>query len=713
MSISMEMITLIMLVTGGLSALAYMIGQQHWLRRQVVREKPIQLIADEIKKGVYSFIKRQYSVAFEIIGVFFILLVWMAYNDFITWYTPFAVLSGAGFSALAAYLGLLAAVKANAATAHATKKGLAESVKTAINGGAIMGFSVCSFGMLDLAFWYSLIYFQNPNISVYEFNEILVSTIITFAFGASFMAYMARVAGGIFTKSADSAADSVGKGEYGWEEDDPRNPATIADNVGDNVNDIQAMGQDLNESYVAGNAAAMEAGFYSFNTQSAVFGVSLGVSILVGLPLAVSVIGIFASIIGLTVLKAKSNDLKSLLNAFRAGVYLTSVLIAIVSAPLVYYLFGDLNRWYTIVIGLITGNVLASISEYYTSTAYSPVRRLANKAEGGHASVVVAGESLGRESVLFTTLALCLGMLAAFYVSGGGNFAEGIYGVSLAAVSMLATLPITLTIDAFGPIADNAQGLLEMSQIDGERLKIGNTLDALGNTTAATGKGYAIGSAAFAAIALLNALWHSIERSVIQFNLPAIALGYDKVIWIMAGLLLGIAVPWMFSSYLLKAVGNTAFVLIQEIKRQVKELGILTGLNPPDTERCVSISLKAAQRYSIVPALLVILIPFIVAVVGGPLTLIAFLTGSLFSAFTQAVYMNNAGGAWDNAKKLIEAGYLGGKHTDAHRAAITGDMVGDPYKDTAGPALNILIKLMVTFSILMAPLTIYLHSVLF
>lgn len=710
-----EILNLLILVLGGLVSLTYVFSKQRWLNRQIVAEHGIENVAEKIRTGVRSFIRKQFSTAFAVIGIFFIFISWMVAKEFLnSWYTPFAVLSGAFFSALSAYFGLLAAVKANAVTAAFTKKGLNQAFRAALNGGSVMGFSVCGFGLLDLAFWYALIYFQHPDMPSYEMMEILTSTVITFAFGASFMAFMARVAGGIFTKSADSAADTVGKGEFGWEEDDVRNPATIADNVGDNVSDVAGMGQDLNESYVGGNVASMEAGFQAFHSYAAVFGVAIAASVLVMLPLAISTIGIIASMIGLYSIRAKDNSFKALLNAVRRGVYLTSVLIVLGSIPLIHYFFDNWNFVYAIIIGLVTGNALAFVSEYYTSSSYKPVLNLAKKAEGGHASIVVEGQALGMESVLSSALILVIGMVSAFYLVGYGDYNLGIYGVSLAAVAMLSTLPITLTIDAFGPIADNAQGLLEMNKIDGERARIGNNLDALGNTTAATGKGYAIGSAAFAAIALINALWHTIESAMTRFNLPFLEIDLSiNNIWIMSGLLIGGAVPWLFSSYLLRAVGNTAFILIKEIKRQVRELGINRGENSPDYQKCVTISLAAAQKYSIVPAFLVIVIPFIVALIGGPAMLLSFLLSALFSAFCKAVYMNNAGGAWDNAKKMIEAGFLGGKNTDAHRAAITGDMIGDPYKDTAGPALNILIKLMVTFSILMAPLTMYLHYLWF
>lgn len=716
-NLNLENLNLLILILASFVSLLMVFIKKRWLNKQLVTDEGILLVSGHIKKATLSFIKRQYFTAGKVIFLIFLLLVFLAFKGFLSYYTPFAVLSGAFFSALSAYLGMLAAVKANAITAFFTKLGINKSFKAALNGGAVMGFSVCGFGLLDLAFWYGLIKFMNPEMPVEELMGIITQTIITFAFGASFMAFWARVSGGIFTKSADSAADTVGKGEYGLAEDDARNPATIADNVGDNANDVAGMGQDLNESYVGGNAASMEAAFYSHGSFVTYFGIAISVATLVMVPLAISAMGILASIIGLATIKVNGHGFRQLLFSVRRGVYLTSFLIALGSFFLSKYAIGNLSLFWPVLIGLFTGNGIAWVAEYYTSTNYRPVKRLTEKATGGYAAVIVDGLALGKESVLVTALVLIGGMLGAFYVVGGGDFNLGIYGVSLAAVAMLSTLPITLTIDAFGPIADNAQGLLEMNKIEGERARIGNDLDSLGNTTAATGKGYAIGSAAFAAIALINALWHVIHRAldglVEKFGvIPEIVISINDI-WIVSGLILGTAVPWLFSSKLLRAVGNTAFIMIAEIHRQIKELGILDGKNPPDYQSCVDIATRAAQRYSIQPAILVIVIPMAVAIFGGPAMLLAFLLASLVSSFAQAVYMANAGGAWDNAKKMIEAGLHGGKNSDAHRAAIVGDMIGDPFKDTAGPSLNILIKLMVTLSILMAPLTMYLHYLFF
>ena len=692
-------LNLIILYSAAITSLLMMISKKFWIKKQEVLEPEILKISKDVHKGTISFLKRQYTSSAWVIGSAFFVLLFLAYKDFISFYTPFAVLTGAFFSALSAYLGMTTATKANAVTAHYTKFGLNKSFRAALNGGAVMGFSVCGFILLDLALWYSIISAFSPNLPEAELMEVITSTIITFSFGASFMAFMARVAGGIFTKAADFAADMVGKGRYNLEEDDPRNPASKADMVGDNASDIAGMGQDLYESFGAGIAAAMQAGSM------------LLFSAFVMIPLSISALGIFASIIGLAMIR--TNNEEKLLGSIRRGIYSTSILIIAGSAFIIYFSTGSLTLVVPIIIGLLTGNGISWICEYYTSTDYKPVKLLAKKAEISHASVVLGGLSLGKKSVLPIALVLVVGMISSFYFAGFGDYNLGIYGVSLAAVAMLSTLPITLTVDAFGPIADNAQGLIEMTGGNEKRKRIGNSLDALGNTTAATGKGYAIGSAALAAVALIGALSNTIQSALIKFNLPT-EINTDALnVLFLAGLLLGVAVPWLFSAKLLDAVNEASTVMINEIERQIEKLGILEGKNEPDYNKCIDISTKAAQHYSIVPAILVIVFPILIAILGGPTMIIAFLLGALFSGFCSAVKMSNAGGAWDNAKKYIEAGFLGGKNSPAHKAAITGDMVGDPYKDTAGPSLNILIKLMITVSILTCPVTMFLHYLIF
>lgn len=697
---------LLVIAVGFILAFAVVLNRRLFIMRILI-DPDTQEIAGYIRRAVMSFIMKQYGTSFKIIGAIFVLLLYLASKEFVTWYVPFAVLSGATFSALSAFVGMYYATFANAATAVSTKDGLRQAVYTSLSGGAIMGFSVCGFVLLDLFIWYLIIYTTNAHLTDTEISTILTTTIITFSFGGSFMAFMARVAGGIFTKAEDFAADLVGKGRYSMAEDDKRNPATIGDNAGDIASDCGGMGQDLYESYVAGNAAAMEAGVHSYETSAVYYGLGILASQMLMIPLAISAIGVLASIVGLWSIKVDGHGFRQLLKSFRRAVYITSAIVAVGSGILIYRIMGDLNLWYCVLIGLAAGNTIAYIAEYYTSTCFNPVKRLADKARGGDANVIVEGLAIGSESATYTGVALVVYMMLAYYFGD-------VYGISIAAVAMLSTLPITLSIDAFGAIADNAQGLLEMTGIHGERAKIGNDLDALGNTTAATGKGYAIGSAAFAAIALLAALWHLtvIVTGTLGVDASQINLEITNS-FVVTGIILGVSIPWIFSAKLLRAVGNTAYVIMEEVERQIIELGILEGKSLPDYEKCVSIAVAAAQKYSIVPAILVSIIPLTVAVIGGPAMLMAFLLGAVASAFSKGVYMANAGGAWDNAKKLIEAGLHGGKGSMPHKASVTGDCVGDPYKDTVAPSLNILTKLMVTISILFLPVTLWLHYLIF
>ncbi|MGE5426050.1 MAG: sodium-translocating pyrophosphatase [Bacillota bacterium] len=742
----METLIFAIVMFASLLSLSVVVVKLKWLRRQEVLEPELVRLSGYIKTGVASFIRRMYLTSGKIIGGIFIFLLLLALSGWLNVLTPWAVLSGAFFASLSSYFGMTAAARANKIVAYLTKFGLKAAFKGALNGGAVMGFSVCGFGLLDLAIWYLIIMWTSPQMGMYEQIEVLTSTVITFSFGASYIAFMARVSGGIYTKSADEAADTVGKGEFNLNEDDYRNPAVIADNTGDIASDVYGMGTDLNESFVGGNAASMEAGYQAaathvqvygvpsavssfhsteqiasnelgagaLQTNSTVFGLGMTAALLVMLPLAISALGILASLIGLYAIRVKDNSLKELLKSVRRGVYLSSLLVVIGSFFIVYYTFEDLGYFWSVVIGLVTGNAISFVSEYHTSASYKPVQRLAEKANGGHASVVIEGNALGMSSVLYTAIVLVAGMIASYFVAGHGDYNLGLYGISLSAVSMLSTLPLTLTIDAFGPIADNAQGLLEMARIDGDRAVIGNNLDATGNTTAATGKGYAIGSAAFAAFVLVNALRHVINSVMIRHGIDASEVTYSIFdIWTISGIIIGVSVPWLFSARLLRAVGDTAVVMMNEIRRQFATMGILEGKSLPDYQKCIDISVKAAQKESRFPAFMVIFIPLIIGILGGPNMLLAYLLGALASGFGQAVFMANAGGAWDNAKKLIESGWYGGKNSPAHKAAITGDMNGDPYKDTAGPSLNILIKLMVTVSILAAPITIPLHFLVF
>lgn len=683
------------------------------LKKEKEIDQKIQVIASYIRKGAKSFIRQQYIVAGRDIFIFSALLGLAAYYGYVSIYTPFAVFTGAFFSGLAAYIGMVAATLAGGIVSQKTEDGISETVKFGLRGAAVMGFVVTGFVLADLSLWYGIIYFTNPGLEENDLIQLIVSTVITFAFGSSYMAFRARVSGGIFTKAADFAADVVGKGEYKMDEDDPRNPAVIADNVGDNVSDVAGMGQDLNESYVGGNVAAMEAGCFAFENYAILLGVSISAAVMIRIPIAISCIGLIASMIGLLVIRSKSCEFKKLLNSFRKGVYLTSLLTLIGSFFLIYFTFGNLNFFWAVLGGLLVGNLSSFVSEYYTSSSNRPTKNVAKQATAGHPSVILKGTSSAYESSFVTALVVVVGMIFVFLASGGAtDFNLGIYGISIAAVAMLSTLPITLTIDAFGPIADNAQGILEMSGIKGERAKIANSIDSLGNTTAATGKGYAISSAAFASVALLNALWHIVVFNMDKYNLPLDSIDLSITnIWIIAGLIIGIATPFLFVSKLLNSVNEAAFVLIAEIKKQLPK--ILSGEKEPNYDICIVEATKASQKGSIFPGIMVLVFPTVIWIFGGPGMAIAFLVSALGTSFLTAVFMANAGGSWDNAKKYIEAGNLGGKGSPAHDAAITGDMVGDPYKDTAGPSLNILIKLMITYSIMASGLLLNAHYSLF
>jgi K(+)-stimulated pyrophosphate-energized sodium pump len=706
-----------LIFTAGTSMLALFYVYLRWrqlLSNSGVVDPEMLKISSIIKKATQSFVRLQSLVSGRDIGIIVILLFIANYFGYISIYTPFAVFTGAFFSAFAAYIGMMAACTANAIVASNTKYGILKAFSSAMQGGSVMGFIVVGFGLLDLSIWYAIIYYTNLDLPASEVSGLIVSTVITFAFGASYMAFRARVSGGIFTKSADSSADIVGKGEYKLDEDDPRNPAVIADNAGDNASDIAGMGQDLNESYVGGNAASMEAGLSLFQSSAITFGVMISIATLIKIPLAVSCIGVVASIIGLSIVKSKKADLKSLITSVRRGVYLASIIVIIGSFFLIRFTFDNLNFFWPIVIGILTGNAISFIAEYFTSASNKPTQKLAAKSKDGHASVIIEGHAIGYESAAYTIILVVVGIILSFVLSGGSleNKEVGIYGLSLAAVAMLSILPITLTIDAFGPIADNAQGILEMRRIKGKRAEIANAMDSLGNTTAATGKGQAIGSAAFASLSLIWALDHIVKLSMTKYSLPINVLdpSLDNI-YVITGLMLGVAVPFLFVSKLLRAVGDTASKLIKEIKDHIVQ--IINGTEEPNYQRCVTIATKEAQKQSIFPGVMVIVIPTIIYVFGGPDMIKGFLLSSLAMSFGLAILQSNAGGAWDNAKKYIEAGNFGGKGSLAHEAAITGDMIGDPYKDTSGPSLNILIKLMITYSIMATPVLVNLHFAIF
>ena len=694
-------------------------------------------ISKAVQEGALAYLKQQYSVVGLVFVILFIVLGVLAWVfKLISGFVPFAFITGGFFSGLAGFIGMSVATRANCRTAQAASEGLNAGLRVAFSAGTVMGMTVVGLGLLDLSIWWTLLRYTFK-VPIEQIPPIM----ITFGMGASSMALFARVGGGIFTKAADVGADLVGKVEAGIPEDDPRNPAVIADNVGDNVGDVAGMGADLYESYVGSIVATMALG--------AIGSLSIPqVSVLqtIQIPISIGTIGVICSIIGTFFVRAKGDASQTvLLAALRRGVYLSTGLIAALSFLFVWFTVGPqfIGVWGAMLAGLIAGNVVGYFTEYYTSDSYKPTQRLANESLTGPATIIIGGLALGMVSTLIPVLVVVVATLAAFYLSGGFvNATMGLYGVGLAAVGMLSTLGITLATDAYGPVADNAGGIAEMAGLPPEVRHRTDALDSLGNTTAATGKGFAIASAALTALALVAEFSNKIKEALepaLGVATVKVGQGFDRFYAglvdvsrdaaglvqsvairvdlmdpkVLMGLFLGAVLPFVFCALAMRAVGRAAGDMVKEVRRQFKEKpGILAGTDKPDYATCVQISTKGAQRAMIVPALLAILVPILVGVLLGPFTVIALLAGSLATGFVLAVMMANSGGAWDNAKKFIEKGNLGGKRSEPHKAAVVGDTVGDPFKDTAGPSLNILLKLMSMVSIVFATTTITLNDVI-
>lgn len=645
-------------------------------------------ISAKIRKGAMAYLKRQYKTVGIFFAVMFVILLVLAFMGMLTPYVPFAFLTGGFFSGLSGFIGMKIATYANSRTANGARESLNKGLKIAFSSGAVMGLTVVGLGLLDISVWFILLKF----VFKLPINEIM-SAMLTFGMGASSMALFARVGGGIFTKAADVGADLVGKVEVGIPEDDPRNPACIADNVGDNVGDVAGMGADLYESYVGSiiscGALAVSAG--------------LGLNgVLV--PMLIAAIGIISSIIGTFFVSTKENaDQKSLLGSLRRGTYASSILSAIGSAILIYTLIPEnANVFWAVISGLLAGVLIGFFTEYYTSDTYKPTKKLAGSSETGSATIIIDGLSLGMLSTAIPVIIIAVSIIISFFTAGGDatgeGFARGLYGVGLSAVGMLSTLGITLATDAYGPVADNAGGIAEMSGLDPEVRERTDALDSLGNTTAATGKGFAIGSAALTALALIVSYTNEVE-SVVELNLsitnPAVLIG----------LLIGAMLPFLFSSMTMKAVGRAAQKIVVEVRRQFREIkGLMSGEADADYETCIDICVKSSLKEMIAPAALGIIAPIVVGFVLGCNGVVGMLAGALVSGFVLAIMMSNSGGAWDNAKKYIEAGNFNGKGSENHKAAVVGDTVGDPFKDTAGPSVNILIKLLSMVSIVFASL---------
>ena len=651
----------------------------------------MQKIAQSIREGANAYLKHQYSTVAKVFAVVFVVLVIIAFasgGEMLSKFTPFAFLTGGIWSMLAGLIGMKIATNSNARTAQAASESLNRGLRVAFSSGAVMGFTVVGLGMLDISIWLMILHFGAGITDPVQLGNIIVMNGI----GASFMALFARVGGGIFTKAADVGADLVGKVEAGIPEDDPRNPAVIADNVGDNVGDVAGMGADLYESYVGS----------IISTAALAVAAGLGFKGVV-IPMSMAAIGILASIIGTFFVRTKENaSQKNLLGSLRLGTWISAALIAVAAFPLIYFGLGaeKIGFYFAILSGLLAGILIGVVTEYYTSDSYKPTKKLAGTSSTGPATVIIGGLSLGMLSTVLPVVIVGASVLASYFLSGGSDsYNNGLYGVGLSAVGMLATLGITLATDAYGPVADNAGGIAEMAHMGEEVRKRTDALDSLGNTTAATGKGFAIGSAALTALALIASYIAEIQVLKPDFNFNLTIINPPVLI----GLFIGGVLPFLFAALTMDAVGRCAQKIVVEVRRQFREIkGLMTGEADPDYASCVDICTRSAQREMIAPAIVAVAAPIIVGLILGVNGVAGMLAGATVSGFILAVMMANSGGAWDNAKKYIESGEYGGKGSDNHKAAVVGDTVGDPFKDTSGPSINILIKLLSMVSIVFA-----------
>ncbi len=650
-------------------------------------------IASAVKVGARTYLRKQNSIVSVFFGIVLLILLFLALRGYLIIFVPLAFLSGGFFSGLAGFIGMMVATSSSSRTANAARKSLNSGLQVAFSSGAVMGLVVVGFGLLHLSIWYFLLdwyYSVHPVPSGLSKISVITSTLLCSGMGASFVALFARVGGGIFTKAADVGADLVGKVEAGIPEDDPRNPAVIADNVGDNVGDVAGMGADLYESYIGSIVA------------TAALGVAAGLGLRgVGLPFVIAAVGALAAIIGTFFVRSGEEAKQGvLLAALRRGIFISSLLVAACSYFVIRLVLGPghLGVYFSVLSGLIAGLFIGFSTEFFTSSNFKTTRSVADAALSGPATVIIGGIAVGMLSTAFPVLVVGAVVLGSFFLSGGAaNFNAGLYGIGISAVGMLSTLGITLASDAYGPVADNAGGNAEMAGLGPEVRKRTDALDALGNTTAATGKGFAIGSAALTALALIAAYRQQVTLLGVELNLSLLNPN------LLVGLFVGAMLPFLFSSMTMQAVGRAAGSIITEVRRQFKEIpGIMEGRVKPDYALCVSIVTRAAQKEMILPSLTAIIAPILVGLLIGSEAVVGLLAGATVSGFVLAIMMANSGGSWDNAKKFIEEGHLGGKGSSAHKAAVVGDTVGDPFKDTSGPSLNILIKLMSMVSIVFA-----------
>lgn len=693
---------MVFVAIGSLIALIFAGAMFARVRKESPGTPEMEHISQAVSRGASAYLRRQYKGVGIFFLVIFLILLGMAVAGLLSYFTPFAFLTGGFFSGLSGFIGMKTATMANARTANAASRSLNRGLRVAFSAGSVMGFTVVGLGLLDLSIWYFFLHFWytsvQPVAGEAELIGNITSNMLTFGMGASSMALFARVGGGIFTKAADVGADLVGKVEAGIPEDDPRNPAVIADNVGDNVGDVAGMGADLYESYVGSivstSALAVAAGF-GMNG--------------VGVPMMLAAMGVLCSLFGTFFVRTKEGaSQKNLLRALRTGTYISAILIAIVSFFAVRWLLpANTGVYFSILSGLIAGVAIGALTEYYTSDTYRPTRRLSDSSETGSATVIISGLSLGMLSTVAPVVIVGVSVLISYFLSGGAqDFNMGLYGVGVSAVGMLSTLGITLATDAYGPIADNAGGIAEMTHMPATVRERTDALDSLGNTTAATGKGFAIGSAAITALALIASYIDKVHQIDPSFVMDLSITNPTVLI----GLFIGGMLPFLFAALTMDAVGKAAQSIVREVRRQFRSIkGLMEGKAEPDYAKCVDMCTRSAQKLMLAPALIAVITPIVVGLVLGVNGVAGLLAGTTVTGFVLAVMMANAGGAWDNAKKYIEGGAHGGKGSDCHKAAVVGDTVGDPFKDTSGPSINILIKLTSMVSIVFAGLIVAYH----
>lgn len=692
------MVAMYFVGAGSLMALVFAAFMFVRVRREPGGNPEMLRISGAVQKGANAYLRRQYKGVGIFFAAVFVILLVMAFCGFLSFFTPFAFLTGGFFSGLSGFIGMRTATMANCRTAQRASRNLNKGLRVAFSAGSVMGFTVVGLGLLDLTVWYFILNMAFGALPDSQRIAQITANMLTFGMGASSMALFARVGGGIFTKAADVGADLVGKVEAGIPEDDPRNPAVIADNVGDNVGDVAGMGADLYESYVGSivstAALAVAAGYGGKG---------------VAVPMMLAALGVLASILGTFFVKTEEDaSQKNLLKALRTGTYISAALVVVAAYAAIRILLPDhMGIYAAILSGLAAGVLIGAVTEYYTSDTYNPTRKLAASSRTGGATVIISGLSLGMLSTVAPVVIVGVSVLISYYCSGGSaDFNAGLYGVGVSAVGMLSTLGITLATDAYGPVADNAGGIAEMTHMPEEVRQRTDALDSLGNTTAATGKGFAIGSAALTALALIASYIDKVKQIDPSLSMDLSITNPTVLI----GLFIGGMLPFLFAALTMEAVGEAAQSIVVEVRRQFREIkGLMEGKAEPDYGACVDMCTISAQRLMVAPAMVAVIIPVAVGLLLGPEGVSGLLAGNTVTGFVLAVMMANAGGAWDNAKKYIESGQLGGKGSEEHKAAVIGDTVGDPFKDTSGPSINILIKLTSMVSIVFAGLIVAVH----